>query len=839
MWLLSAALAAPVVESAKDPVWVVHWEGDHVVALASSGEVRVYDPDLQELSAFDVGVRVNDITLSPDGRMLSTQAWRGRAELYDVSSGDRLAKVPKPDRWSMPVVVAGDGGRYLVASGGLIERHVDGGERVVAMDLWASGPSVMGYVGADPYFWENGRLHLYRPEGEEVLHTSAVGWAIEPAGEGFVLYDYGRAAEYVGLDGERHALGFGGTSSTFATSDTLVAMVDGTATRVELWDHQTGRSVGTVGEGAGAIQALAFSPDGSQLAVASMDGLLTILDVPDGPTTDLSAAPGQAPVMLAVSSDEARAFAAWPDGSATVWRLDSGAVERRLDLGIQAGWGQSLVAASPDLSWVLVADDRGTARRIEVATGEPVGPLLPASTSQSAVAVGIDGSFAVASDSWLRTWNAEGELVAELPMSPPGLMSVGDGGRTVATSDWSGVVSLWDAETASVRATRTSTSQWGGAATSLRVVEGGVVLVDPSGAHLWDLDGDDRDTAYESPVLGAVSADGGAVAMANWSGAVVSRQLDGTSLDEGAWGSPTLGSSLALLAVGSEGGLLMANGLGQVVWRKGEAQHVLTGALPEVLGLDEREGWVAVAHSHGVRVYDPASGAGRVLSDEGVTDLAFLPDGRLAGIDAQGREPPESAYTGEPYRYAWDVSTGERSVIQTRWQVDESRQLGWEMDVPGAKLKRRHKKVLSGPVADCPDGSRVLAAEYGWDTESTLLLVDPEGQVIEAELGATGQTIHRCAQQPGLTSVPGPIVAAVGTYSGMVWLVRVSDGEVLGGLPGDGSQVTDIVQLSTGGILVGYHSGAVRTFGMDGTFLEERHFYANGTTLAHDGERLR
>ncbi len=831
--LLSTAFAAPlhVVETTFDPTWILHWEGDHIAALGSSGLVRVYDEELNEISSFDVGFNTSNITLSADGALLSTQSWRGRPGLYDVTDGKRLAKVPKPDRWSVPVVVAGEGGRYLVSAGGLLERNVDGAERVVATDLWANGPDAFGYLDGTPYFWENGRLHIYALSGETVLHTNAAGWAVKPAGDGFVLFDYGRASEYVGLDGSRRTLGFGnGSSATFATSADLVAVVDASGSGVELWEHQTGQLRATLRGGTGMVQSMAFSPEEDRIAVAMMDGIVQVHEVPVRPPLELGAAPGSPALVLAVDVPGDRGLAVWSDGDAVVWDLDTGAIRRRHHLPVQAGWGTQRVAVSPELSWVLVADDKGAAQRIDLSTGERIGGLVPGSTSQTVVAVGPDASYAVASDSWLRTWSSDGELVAELPMTPPGLLAVGHGGTRLVTADWSGNITFWDAESGVVLATRHPVEVWGSIPTALRVVDDGVVVVDSTGAHLWRPEGDDADTAYESPVLGAISGDGRAVALMNWEGQAEARDLDGTSLGEVTWGGGTMGSSVTILAVDGGGGLLLANTLGQVVWSNGDSLDVLTGALPEVWGIDEHQGSIAVSHAFGVRVFDPQTGATRVLSDEGVLELAFLPDGSLAGVGAESGEAP---------RYAWDLSTGERQEGPPAWDVDESRSLGWEMDVPGAKLKRRQRRALSGPIVDCPDGSRVLAAEYGWGSESTLFIVDPAGRVFESDLSTLGQVAHRCAQIPGLTSAPGGNVAAVGTSSGFVFLVDVRTGEVLAGLAGDGSQVSDIVQRGDGSTVVGYGSGALRFFAPDGSFVEERLFYEDGTTLAHDGGSLR
>ena len=835
--LLSLASAGTLVDASADLPWLVRWQGEHLVTLGSSGMVRIYDEELNEISTFDVSLNTSGLTLSPDGRMLATQTWRGRSALYDVRTGDRLARVPRPDRWSYPTVVAGNDGRYLVASGGLLERHVDGAERVIAYDVWAMSSEVLGYRGETPYLWESGRLHVYAPEGERVLTTNGSGWALHPAGEGWVLYDYGRASEYIDATGRR-ALGFVSQSSTsFATSAELVALVDASGTGVELWEHQTGERRATLALGAGMVQAMAFSPDGRELAVATSDGVLQLVDVPERPPIDLRAAPGTAVVALAVDPAGERGLAVWPDGDVVVWDLDTGAVDRQLQIPVQAGWGSQRFAVSPDLAWALVADGRDAVRRIDLETGALIGSPMPGSMSQSAVAVGADGSWAIATDNWVRTWSPEGALVAELPMAPPAQMAVGEGGTRLAVADWNGGLGLWDAESGQLVASRASTSQWASVPYVLRLVDGGVAFVSDTGAHLWRPEGQETSTSWESPILGAVSLDGQAVGMGSWSGLTASVDLAGEQLGAERWGSDATGSSVAALAVDGSGGLLMANLLGQVVWSKDGEIQVLTGALPEVWGLDVHQGWVAVSHAFGVRVFDLESGAGRVLSDEGVRDLAFLPDGRLAGVDGQGREPPESAHTGEPYRYVWDVATGERSAGPAAWEVDEVRTLGWDGEVPGARLKRSQKRQLTGSVVDCPDGSRLLPAEYGWSASSTLYIVDPEGNVIESDFAGFGQVAHRCGRLPGHTSGPGPVVAALGTSGGAVFLVDVATGEVLAGHPGDGSQVVDIVQLPDGGLVVGYHSGAVRHFGGEGML--ERLFYANGSTLAHDGERLR
>jgi WD40 repeat protein len=65
----------------------------------------------------------------------------------------------------------------------------------------------------------------------------------------------------------------------FSCDGTLLvtAQADG---NVGVWDHATGRQLGTIATGSGTLYSIAFSGDGRLLATGSNDGVMRLWDFP-------------------------------------------------------------------------------------------------------------------------------------------------------------------------------------------------------------------------------------------------------------------------------------------------------------------------------------------------------------------------------------------------------------------------------------------------------------------------------------------------------------------------------------------------------------------------------
>ncbi|MCP4804578.1 MAG: WD40 repeat domain-containing protein [Proteobacteria bacterium] len=816
LWV-GAALATPLAsrELASESISQVEWTEAGIIGLNTWGQVVVLDEGLGMIDAFDTSRTTWGLQVSPDGQLVATQVWRGRASLYDVSTGKRVVKVPKATRWSAPSVLPGVNDRYLVIEGSILERDLIGAERIVADGIWLASDEHAGYRDdGTPFAWEGGRLHVYDPAGERTLTTRSSAVSIEAVDGGFVLLDYDGSVERVGLDGERSSLhtGTGLGASAITRDGQTLARTDMSGTTIQFIDPDSGTVLDTVAASSG-VYDLSFSPDGERLVSVWMDGQVRIDSVPDGPRVDLSASRGVAPVHLKVSTDGRRAVAVWADGHVAAWDLATGAPLSSFDIPLFAGWGVGLVEVSADGTWLAAATSRGTVLRWNVDTGESFGPLLPGGESQVLVDLAEDGSLGVASASWVRTWNAEGELVGEFPATYPGALAVGPGGVTVVVADYQGSMTAFDAPTGEVLASRASDLY---ASVPLAIDVGETVrFVDGVGVWAWDLQTGEVEGVFMREASLASLAPG-AMAFQSWNtGGTELFDEDGTSLMSISGATlPSYPLTPTLIAAHPTG-VAWASLHGHVHWSTADESRVLTGAQPEIWGVAGTEDQLVVATSRGTYALDDAV---HELSDQGLLELAVL-DGVVYGRQIDGTTR------------AWKTGSWADAPTLEGWPVGTERQVGWGADLPGAKLKRRQRNAMSGRITDCPDGSRVLSADMSWGAASTVFVVDPEGKVIEADTAVSGQSRLECV------ATPDGVRAIVGTSGGAVTVLDVTTGEWIAGLPGDGSPV-HALHVSDEGIWVGHASGALRVWGLDGTFRYERLFFDGGTTLAHDGEGL-
>lgn len=817
LFLLSLAAAAPVTsnELSVDPVNDLAWTDAGILGFRGSGTVVVLDEELNEIREFGTTRSTWGVDVAPDGQLLATQVWSGRVALYDVGEGKRVARVPKPSRWSSPTVFAGPHERYLVVQDGLIERDVQGATRVVGADVWLASDEHGGYrPDGTPFAWEQGRLHVYDSGGERVLATRGSVSFVRAVDDGFVLLDYDGSIEHVAMDGERtlQHTAPGLTMLDVSRDGRLLARPDPMGTAIEVVLLETGQRVAHIQSPAGGVYAMAFSPDGTQLVSSWFDGQVRIDTVPQRPGVELRASHGASPVVLEVSDAGDRVVAVWADGHVAAWDTETAAPIQELDVPLMPGWLGSVVDISPDGRWLVAGTQRGTVRRWDIDTGQVAPFVLPGGESQVLVSVASDGAVGVATGAWARSWDAEGALVGEAPVTWPGAFALEPGGERAVVADQQGALTVLDLRAGTVVATRPTTLY---PALPLALsMPGPVRFVDGLGVHDWDVDTGEVTTSLtrEASVAG-LGTD--AFVLQSWNtGSTELFDLSGSSLHTvDITTSPDWPQTPSILAA-HPSGVAWADMYGHVIWSTPTGDRVLSGAQPEIWGIAPAGDALVVSTSRGVHAL--ADGRAHALHDQGVLELAVV-DGVVHGRDVEGTA------------YAWVAGTWASSTALASWPSGLDRQA---YDVPGARLSRRQKRSLSGRVADCSDGSRVLSADYGWGDDSTVFLVSPSGDVTPGETGVMGQTKLACVDGPS-----GPM-ALIATSSGSLTLLDVETGARRGGLPGDGTPVLALAVSDDGSLFVGHASGALQVWSAEGEFQYRRLFFDDGTTLAHDGERL-
>ncbi|MFF2506593.1 TIR domain-containing protein [Streptomyces sp. NPDC058067] len=277
-------------------------------------------------------------------------------------------------------------------------------------------------------------------------------------------YRLAPTAEAVGALVESHSMprvlqGRGPVRLVAFSSRGLLAVADG---RVRLFDPAGDTEPVVVDPGLRTVTAVAFSPDGGELALGGVDGTVRLLDVTDGrrarPLRVLPAAAGHREIRGLVLTAEGRLVTMTDKGGAV---LDVRNPARPRTVRALPG---ALIAASPRGNLIATEQDDGALRlwnlsgsvsgsaRLRRAAAVSAPPGITGTPQAVAVAFSADGqTIAVAGVDSVRLWDVADRA---RPVARPELFTQSSGGisavalapdgTTLATGDSDGVVALWD-----------------------------------------------------------------------------------------------------------------------------------------------------------------------------------------------------------------------------------------------------------------------------------------------------------------------------------------------------------------------------------------------------------
>ncbi len=229
------------------------------IADAATGASLGYLP-LHGVTLSPMGARNDRIATSPDGAFLAIQTDVGEIRLVDLESLEPLGTLVGLPQLGISVGFSADS-RYLagVSSAGVLK-------------VWSVTT----------------RASPYRVRADSAIHASAN--AIDRAGKRSVHADWGRLTLRDARSGEIQWTAFPSLEGWEAADfhpDGLTFAVAGDRGTVLRVDSRTGRvlasstPLGFKRFGAGATRALAWSPDGTRIAVAFAEGVLGILAADD------------------------------------------------------------------------------------------------------------------------------------------------------------------------------------------------------------------------------------------------------------------------------------------------------------------------------------------------------------------------------------------------------------------------------------------------------------------------------------------------------------------------------------------------------------------------------
>jgi WD40 repeat protein/serine/threonine protein kinase len=298
---------------------VGHTSRIHAMAFSPDGQLlatasgdqtaRVWDATGgKELRVLQHADQVSGVAFSPDGQYLATagydntiRVWRnrGRGQLFFTLHG-HTATVQhvtfSPDGWRLASASFDNTVRIWDAYHDHAEHTFGGHPFGLTRAAFNAVGDRLATVGVDSAvrLWEahTGRLLLHLRGHEHIVNAVAFspdGRRLASAShDGTVrLWDArtgGPLDTLRGHSGLVHSVAFSADGKWLASGsagyDHESQKLDARQGEVKLWDAATGREVVGFRGTAGAVHALAFSPDSAHLAVAGADGAVTILAVP-------------------------------------------------------------------------------------------------------------------------------------------------------------------------------------------------------------------------------------------------------------------------------------------------------------------------------------------------------------------------------------------------------------------------------------------------------------------------------------------------------------------------------------------------------------------------------
>jgi len=224
-----------------------------------------------------------------------------------------------------------------------------------------------------------------------------------------------------------------GAITAAATSADGALAATAAAGKVLVWNLASGQAVATLDGFEKGVAALAFAPDGAQLAAGGEDQLLRVWTIADGTVVREIATP--APIRAAVFDKEgARLISGHGDNIIRVWSLAvAESTEAEATEGTETpeqppapaleikGHGNPVtcLALVPNADQLVSGSEDGTARVWNLADGAQVRAMNLGSAVWS-ISVSSDGSlFAAGGEGKIaRVWNAQGQQQAEIKGSP-------------------------------------------------------------------------------------------------------------------------------------------------------------------------------------------------------------------------------------------------------------------------------------------------------------------------------------------------------------------------------------------------------------------------------------
>jgi WD40 repeat protein len=455
--------------------------------------------------AFDVGdgkelrwfgghtAPVARFAFAPDGKRMATVAADRAARVWDLATGQTVARLPLPPGGASDVAFTPDGKTLVVCCADSAVRLFD-----LADDKHPSRSIAVGPPGARHCALSPDGKTLYVDGGESVVrgYDLATGKELYPA---------------AGHVGAVMALAWSPDGKLLATSGH-------TDRSIILWDAVTGRLVRQLPALEDECTAgLQFAADGKALLSYGDDRTLRVWDVARGRELRAFVTAPRAPLWQTLSPDGRLAAVVGADRTVRVWDVAGGKELHVLDVPARESprrsRGSSVVVFAGDNRTLLLHDDAGrVTRRYDAVAGrelgaaregdEPLG-VWPAQSGDGRMHVLTTGLVT----SLVETATAQVRQTFTMPASPTSpdayvlAAAVSRDGRTVASLASDGVLRFWDGGSGKMLAERrgllANTRLLAFAPDGMTLASGG----HDTGALLWDVPGPAAEGRFVPPTV--------------------------------------------------------------------------------------------------------------------------------------------------------------------------------------------------------------------------------------------------------------------------------------------------------------------------------------------------
>ncbi|MCB9124674.1 MAG: choice-of-anchor L domain-containing protein [Caldilineaceae bacterium] len=476
VWDAATGAALATYEGHTDRVWSVAWspDGARLASGSEDGTVRiwdmVFDAFLTTLTGHTDGVR--SVAWSPDGAQLASGAMDLTARVWDVAAERSVATLEGFVDYVNSLAWSPDGNHLLTGAGDASvqmwsrEAFKEHAQWDIRAEIVGLGVSVLSAAwsptdGRVAYGTGDGALRIWDTETGEVLtifdaHTdgiSVVGWSPDGSNVATAANDHtvkvwdATTGENLGVL-EIH-ITHRGIPWSPPNGERLASNDGDGENTVRISDAATGETIATLAGHAGEVAGVAWSPDGSQIATASLDQTVRVWDAATG--ENIATFEGHsAPVNTVAWSPDGNQLASGADDmTVRVWNVAAGesqaTLEGHTDRVMSVAW-------SPDGSQLASASADGTIRIWDVAAGATLATLTGHTAAVRSVTWSTQGDLLASAgdDGSVRIWNAVAERIWITPesasSSSPDAATTGDAQSNTynVENQWGGTDAPWN-----------------------------------------------------------------------------------------------------------------------------------------------------------------------------------------------------------------------------------------------------------------------------------------------------------------------------------------------------------------------------------------------------------